>query len=177
MGPNSRAFGHSGAGGSLGFADPDAKMGFGYAMNRMIQENTLNDPRWAADDRRGLRFALSNRRRITMTQTDSRTIKEQQKKDWGDAAESWRKNHERLKEVSAPVTQLMLEWPWSRPVSRPRYRVRKRNPGHSGRAHGRPSGFRARHRPGAGDARGRASERQGAKASPTSISASSTARN
>jgi len=44
-----------------------------------------------------------------MTQTDSRTIKEQQKKDWGDSAESWRKNHERLKEVSAPVTKHMLE--------------------------------------------------------------------
>ncbi len=44
-----------------------------------------------------------------MTQAEPRTIKEQQKKDWGDAAESWRKNHERLKEVSAPVTQLMLE--------------------------------------------------------------------
>jgi ubiquinone/menaquinone biosynthesis C-methylase UbiE len=44
-----------------------------------------------------------------MSQTDAATIKQQQKKDWGDAAESWRKNHERLKEVSAPVTQLMLE--------------------------------------------------------------------
>jgi CubicO group peptidase (beta-lactamase class C family) len=47
LGPNPRAFGHSGAGGSLGFADPDAKVGFGYAMNGMIQENTLTDPRWA----------------------------------------------------------------------------------------------------------------------------------
>ena len=46
LGPNPRTFGHSGAGGSLGFADPDAKVGFGYAMNRMIQENTLTDPRW-----------------------------------------------------------------------------------------------------------------------------------
>lgn len=44
-----------------------------------------------------------------MTQTDARTIKEQQKKEWGDAAESWRKNHERLKEVSAPVTRAMLD--------------------------------------------------------------------
>jgi len=46
LGPNPRAFGHSGAGGSLGFADPDAKVGFGYTMNRMIQEDTLTDPRW-----------------------------------------------------------------------------------------------------------------------------------
>jgi enediyne biosynthesis protein CalE5 len=44
-----------------------------------------------------------------MTSTDARTIKEQQRKDWGDAAESWRKNHERLKEVSSPVTSAMLE--------------------------------------------------------------------
>ncbi len=34
-GPNLASFGHGGAGGSLGFADPDARVGFGYAMNQM----------------------------------------------------------------------------------------------------------------------------------------------
>lgn len=29
------AFGHPGAGGSLGFADPEARIGFGYVMNQM----------------------------------------------------------------------------------------------------------------------------------------------
>lgn len=33
MGPNDRAFGHLGLGGSLGFADPEANVGFGYVMN------------------------------------------------------------------------------------------------------------------------------------------------
>jgi len=35
FGPSESAFGHPGAGGSLGFADPEGKIGFGYAMNKM----------------------------------------------------------------------------------------------------------------------------------------------
>jgi len=33
--PNAGAFGHPGAGGSIGMADPEAKVGFGYVMNKM----------------------------------------------------------------------------------------------------------------------------------------------
>lgn len=33
IGPNSTAFGHPGAGGSMGFADPETRLGFGYVMN------------------------------------------------------------------------------------------------------------------------------------------------
>ncbi len=35
MGPNPRAFGHHGIGGSIGFGDPDAGIGFSYAVNKM----------------------------------------------------------------------------------------------------------------------------------------------
>jgi CubicO group peptidase (beta-lactamase class C family) len=35
LSPSPRAFGHPGAGGSIGMADPDAKVGFGYTMNKM----------------------------------------------------------------------------------------------------------------------------------------------
>lgn len=35
--PSENAFGHPGAGGSIGIADPDAKVGFGFVMNRMSQ--------------------------------------------------------------------------------------------------------------------------------------------
>ncbi|MCE7882946.1 MAG: class A beta-lactamase-related serine hydrolase [Actinobacteria bacterium ATB1] len=39
LGPNPGTFGHYGTGGSLGFADPGAGVGFGYVMNHVI-------PRW-----------------------------------------------------------------------------------------------------------------------------------
>jgi CubicO group peptidase (beta-lactamase class C family) len=47
FGPSHTAFGHPGAGGSVGFADPDARVGFGYVMNRM-GPHILLDPRAVA---------------------------------------------------------------------------------------------------------------------------------
>ena len=35
FGPNEGSFGHPGAGGGLGFADPSMRVGFGYVTNRM----------------------------------------------------------------------------------------------------------------------------------------------
>lgn len=35
MGPNPRAFGHHGFGGSIGMGDPDARIGFSYSCNKM----------------------------------------------------------------------------------------------------------------------------------------------
>ncbi len=35
LSPSNNAFGHPGAGGSIGMADPDARVGFGYVMNKM----------------------------------------------------------------------------------------------------------------------------------------------
>ncbi|MCH8815366.1 MAG: beta-lactamase family protein [Chloroflexi bacterium] len=46
LGPNPRSFGHGGMGGSIGFADPDARVGFSYVMNKMISSDALVDPRW-----------------------------------------------------------------------------------------------------------------------------------
>jgi CubicO group peptidase (beta-lactamase class C family) len=46
-GPNPHTFGHTGAGGSLGIAEPDARIGFGYTMNQM-GTHMFVDPRVAA---------------------------------------------------------------------------------------------------------------------------------
>jgi CubicO group peptidase (beta-lactamase class C family) len=51
LGPNPRAFGHFGVGGSVGFADPDAGVAFAYAMNR-------GGPRWQNPRNRALIDAL-----------------------------------------------------------------------------------------------------------------------
>jgi CubicO group peptidase (beta-lactamase class C family) len=47
LGPNAHSFGHFGTGGSLGFADPDAGVAFGYVMNHVI-------PRWQSTRNRAL---------------------------------------------------------------------------------------------------------------------------
>ncbi|MEU6631125.1 serine hydrolase domain-containing protein [Streptomyces parvus] len=46
-GPDPRAFGHDGAGGSCGLADPDASIALGYVMNRM-GSRLADDPRKTA---------------------------------------------------------------------------------------------------------------------------------
>jgi CubicO group peptidase (beta-lactamase class C family) len=43
FGPNPGAFGHPGAGGGLGFADPRARIGFGYVTNRMGQSLAVDE--------------------------------------------------------------------------------------------------------------------------------------
>jgi CubicO group peptidase (beta-lactamase class C family) len=47
LGPNPRSFGHFGAGGSLGFADPEAGLAFAYVMNH-------SGPRWQNPRNRAL---------------------------------------------------------------------------------------------------------------------------
>jgi CubicO group peptidase (beta-lactamase class C family) len=53
IGPHAGAFGHFGAGGSLGFADPEARLSFGYVMNTM-------GPRWQNPRNRALLAALTS---------------------------------------------------------------------------------------------------------------------
>ncbi len=52
LGPNERSFGHFGAGGSLGFADPDQALAFAYTPNQG------EGPRWQNPRNRGLLEAL-----------------------------------------------------------------------------------------------------------------------
>ena len=47
QGCGANCFGHPGAGGSLGFADPDEGLGFGYVMNQMSFD-AAGDPRSTA---------------------------------------------------------------------------------------------------------------------------------
>jgi CubicO group peptidase (beta-lactamase class C family) len=47
LGSGSRAFGHFGSGGALGYADPDLGVAFGYVMNHLI-------PRWQSTRNRAL---------------------------------------------------------------------------------------------------------------------------
>ncbi len=51
FGPNAGSFGHFGTGGSLGFADPEAGIAFGYVMNHVI-------PRWQSTRNRSLMDAV-----------------------------------------------------------------------------------------------------------------------
>lgn len=51
FGPHPEAFGHYGAGGSVGFCDPVSRVGFGYVMNQM-------GPRWQNPRNRALMTAL-----------------------------------------------------------------------------------------------------------------------
>jgi CubicO group peptidase (beta-lactamase class C family) len=46
FGPGS--YGHTGAGGRLGLADPDHGVGFGYVCSRMRNIGAGGDPRWKA---------------------------------------------------------------------------------------------------------------------------------
>ncbi|HVA42330.1 MAG TPA: serine hydrolase domain-containing protein [Acidimicrobiales bacterium] len=52
LGPGARSFGHFGAGGSLGFADPDRRLAFGYVVNAM-------GPRWQNPRNRALLDAVA----------------------------------------------------------------------------------------------------------------------
>jgi ubiquinone/menaquinone biosynthesis C-methylase UbiE len=46
---------------------------------------------------------------MTDQKIDPNAIKQQQRKDWGEAAPSWRQNYDRFREVTAPVAEKMLD--------------------------------------------------------------------
>lgn len=48
FGRGSAVAGDSGAGGSLGFVDADARLGFGFVVNRALASGVGGDPRWAS---------------------------------------------------------------------------------------------------------------------------------
>ena len=48
LGPGS--FGHAGAGGRLGYANPELGIAAGYACNSMLWDNVKADPRWTWND-------------------------------------------------------------------------------------------------------------------------------
>lgn len=60
LGPNFAIFGHAGAGGSCGQADPENRMSFGYTMNFMHSGTWLVDPRPRALRRRGGRLRVGS---------------------------------------------------------------------------------------------------------------------
>jgi CubicO group peptidase (beta-lactamase class C family) len=58
---SSAAFGHVGAGGSLGFADPAAGMSFGYTMNKMGPGVLMNERGQALVDATYLSLGYKNK--------------------------------------------------------------------------------------------------------------------
>ncbi len=44
-----------------------------------------------------------------MSEIDAHAVKEQQRQDWARAAPGWRKNHDRLTQITAPVSRRLLE--------------------------------------------------------------------
>ena len=64
---DARTFGHTGAGGGIGFADPDARVGFGYTMNGMDSDPLIDGRASTLLDamlRRCRTFSGASRRRI-----------------------------------------------------------------------------------------------------------------
>jgi CubicO group peptidase (beta-lactamase class C family) len=70
FGSTPRAFGTPGAGGSFGFADPDAHLGYAYVMNKLDfwliddpREKALRDALYRATGRIGARRAVGAKNR------------------------------------------------------------------------------------------------------------------